>query len=135
MTEEQVHNFEKIQAQLDSLYIEISALSKKNQNDALSPFKLKYVNKTLADANIILTEEYKPFDDFQQFDEENIPTNSDVNLILGQYIGCMEKLRADNIENEFGGRWIWVVEENANIHSRDNIIKIRTSPPKKISIK
>lgn len=134
MIEEEVKYFEKTQAQLESLYTEISALSKKNQNDALSPFKLKYVNKTLTEANTILVNEYKPFDDFEQFDDQDVPTNSDVNLILGQYIGCMEKLRADNIENKYG-LWIWTLDENIDSYSRDSMIEIRTSAPKKLTSK
>lgn len=134
MTEEQVHNFEKYQAQLDSLYQEISNLSKKKQDDGLNPFKLKLINKTLEEVNNILREQYRPFDDFIKFENEDIPTNSDVALILGQYLSCMEKLRADNIENKYG-HWIWILEENANTYIRDNMIEIRTSSPKKLNFK
>ena len=43
--------FEKLMAQLDSLYQEISALAKKSPNGATNAFKLKFVNGTLAKCN------------------------------------------------------------------------------------
>ncbi len=97
MKQNEINDFEKINAQLEGLHIEISALSKKSQNDTLNKFKLKFVNQTLKDANIILGNNYKPFNDFEEFNEDDMPTNSDVTLILSQYLSCMEKLRADNI--------------------------------------
>lgn len=132
MTEQEVHNFEKTQAQLDSIYQEISVLSKKKQDDALSIFKLKLVNKILDEVNLILGDTYKPFDDFDKFDEDNIPTNSDVVLVLGQYLECMEKLRADRIKN-ISGSWYWVLEENKNLEPRDSRFRrIETKRPQKI---
>ncbi len=124
MTEEQIHNFEKVQAQLDGLHIEISVLSKKSQNDALNKFKLKFVNQTLKEANLILTDKYKPFEDFEKFDDEDLPTNSDVNLILGQYLNCMEKLRTDNIERTGINKWVWTSNSKAT--------QIITSQPLKL---
>ena len=124
MTEEQIHNFEKVQAQLDGLHIEISVISKKSQNDALNKFKLKFVNQTLKEANLILTDKYKPFEDFEKFDDEDLPTNSDVNLILGQYLNCMEKLRTDNIERTGINKWVWT--------SNNKATQIITSQPLKL---
>jgi len=126
MTEAEISNFEKVQAQLESLHDEIGNLSKKSQNDALNTFKLKFVNKTISEANLILGNQYKPFDDFQQFDENDIPSNSDATMILGQYLNCLEKLRSDNIVQEMA-RWYW--------RAGNTTTSIRTSPPKKIAEK
>lgn len=123
MTEEQIHDFEKLQAQLESLHKEISVLTKKSQNDALNKFKLKFVNKAINEANTILGKKYKPFDDFDLFEEDDIPTNSDINLMIGQYLNCLEKLRSDNIMRE-GRRWLWVCNGETS--------QILTSPPLKI---
>jgi hypothetical protein len=132
MTLKQVNDFEKIQAQLESLHFEISTLSKKSSNDALNKFKLKFVNHALDDANKILGTQYKPFNDFEKFDIDDLPTNSDVALILGQYLNCMEKLRSDNIcrEREYDGNkyyfeWYWLVDKNRS--------KIKTKSPEKIT--
>ena len=131
MTEDEVNDFEKIQTQLDSLHSEISILSKKSQNDALNKFKMKFVNQAIAKANTMLGEKYKPFPDFIQFEDDDLPTNSDVTMILGQYLNCLEKLRADNIsrEQEYDGNryfyeWYWRVDGKKS--------KIKTKAPEKI---
>jgi hypothetical protein len=123
MTIEEINNFEKTQAQLESLHVEISALTKKSSNDALNKFKLKFVNKILEDANILLGGKYVPFDGFDKFDENDLPTNSDVTMMLGQYLNCMEKLRSDNLQNRHG-YWYWMAEKSETT--------IRTLPPNKI---
>ena len=93
--EQAEHEFEKLHDQIKSLHEELSTLSKKSSNDALNRFKLKVVNDILSRSNGFLGEKYKPFNDFEIFDEASIPTNSDVTMMLGQYLACMEKLRYD----------------------------------------
>ncbi|MGV2967190.1 hypothetical protein [Paenibacillus sp. AGC30] len=119
-----VSTFEKVQAQLQGLFDEIGTLSKKKPDDAINKFKLKIINPILTEANKLLTGDYKPFSDFEQFDEDSLPTNSDTILILSQYLSCLEKIRADNI-TVYGARWFWM--ENGNRTD------IRTAPPKKIT--
>lgn len=89
--------FHKVYAQIEALHGEISLLSKKNPNDAVSKFKLQFINEALRGANSILTNKQRPFADFSEFDEANIPTTSDVTLILAQYLGCLHEVRLDNI--------------------------------------
>ncbi len=100
----EIENFEKVFFQLQGLHTEIGLLSKGKPNDALNKFKLKLINQVLADANKILGERYKPFPDFYIFDEDELPTNSDVTFIISQYLGCMENLRVDNIE--YNRQWM-----------------------------
>ena len=124
MTGDDINNFEKVQAQLESLHVEIGALAKKSQNDALNKFKLKFVNQSLTEANELLGEKYVPFNDFSVFADDDLPTNSDVTMILGQYMNCMEKLRSDNIAAK-SMWWYWM--------SDSEMTTIRTSPPKKLA--
>lgn len=125
MKEDEVIAFEKVQAQLEGLHTEITALSKKSQNDALNKFKLKFVNQILSGANTLLSAKYKPFPDFDLFDDADMPTNSDVAMMLTQYLTCMENLRADNIEqeNDYPHKWYWKVNGKRS--------KIETLSPKK----
>jgi hypothetical protein len=128
MKKKDVDVFEKLQAQLDGLHLEISSLSKKSQNDALNKFKLKFVNQILSEANDLLGDRYKPFLDFDLFDENDLPTNSDVAMMLTQYLSCFEKLRADNVrKEEHGIKWFWVVDGKTS--------DIRTVMPKIIKEK
>lgn len=117
--------FEKITAQMDGLYQEMALLAKKSPNDAVNAFKIKLINSTLVQANQFLGEGYRPFKDFDCFATDDLPTNSDVAVIVSQYIECAEKLRADNVYNDMG-KWYWRVSDGR---------KIRTSQPKKITKK
>jgi hypothetical protein len=106
--EDDIEHLEKLIGQLNRLYSEISQLVKKSQNDALNNFKLKLVNKVLAIGNLLLQGSYRPFDDFEQFDEDELPTNSDVAMILAQYIEQTERYRSDNVVmHEF--RWKYII--------------------------
>lgn len=126
MQESDISKFERLQAQLQSLYTEIGVLAKGKPGDALNKFKLKLINKVLEEANTILDDESRPFGDFTQFDEDDLPTNSDVLLILSMYLNGLEKLRADNITaDEYRpGQWYWLVDGRSS--------DIRTGPPRKL---
>jgi len=126
MKNKDIEVFEKAYSQLEGLHQEIGLLSKKSPNDGVNKFKLRFVNLVLSQANSILTEQYEPFSDFKSFDEIEIPTNSDVALIISQYLNCMEKLRADNIASD-GYNWHWL------INGRES--SIETAPPKRIQEK
>lgn len=94
---EDIETLEKLLVQLKGLYDEISQLAKKSPNDGLNVFKLKLVNKIIAVGNSILVGRYRPFDDFEQFDPDDLPTNSDVTMILTQYIEQTERFRSDHM--------------------------------------
>ena len=123
MNGEEISEFERLHAQLQSLYEEIGKLSKNKPDDVVNEFKLKLINQVLERTNTILGEENQPFDDFLRFDPDNIPTNSDIVLILSQYLNCLEKLRADNVR-QHRGLWCWLVDGKISI--------IRTAPPRKL---
>lgn len=131
MTKEDVNKFEKVQSQIEGLLLEVTNLAKKSPNDAVNKFKLKFINEILTEANKILGKNYRPLSSFEKFDEDDLPSNSDVSFILLQYLSCFEKLRADNIyrKQEYDGNkyfyeWYWAVGNSKST--------IKTAPPKKI---
>lgn len=126
MKKEDVDAFEKLVGQIQSIYEELSLLSKKSPNDALNKFKLGFVNKLLKSSNAFLKEVYKPFADFETFDEDQIPTNSDAVFILTQYLQCFEKFRADHVEDDFEG-WFWTIKSDDGRKER-----IKTVKPKRL---
>lgn len=106
-TNEDVENLEKLIGQLQGLHSEMSQLAKKSPNDGLNVFKLKLVNKVLQSGNEVLAGRYIPFDDFRQFEEEDLPTNSDVTMILAQYMEQAERFRSDHMVNrEYEWRYL-----------------------------
>jgi hypothetical protein len=104
---EEVAEFEKLEQQLHSFLREISELSRKKPNDAVNTFKLKFVNATLAGLNRLLGEQ-RPFDDFSAFDADDLPSNSDVVVILAQYVAAVWRYRSDHTElDENDDQWYW----------------------------
>lgn len=113
MNREEILLFEKIHAQLCSFYEDVTLLVKKNPKDEMNTFKLKLINNALEHANQIIGD-LKPFDDFDQFDiDGDMPNNSDVAIILGQYINCMDVLKKDNV-HIYSGRWYWIIEDDTD---------------------
>lgn len=108
MKKEDIDIFEKLHFQIQDIYSELGILSKKSPDGAINKFKLKFVNQLLDQANYLLEEKYKPFADFNLFQEEDIPTNSDVVLVVSQYIQCLEQLKIDNIKM-LSGNWYWII--------------------------
>ena len=103
MNEKQIDQFEKVEAQLVGFLEEFQHLTKKSLDDGVNKFKLKHVNAVLAGANALLKPAQRPFADFEQFDVDDVPTNSDVLLILRQYASCLEEVRAANVHTDYRG--------------------------------
>jgi hypothetical protein len=86
--------------------VELSALTKKSPHDALNQFKLKFINSVLKKCNQVLGKKNKPFEDFSEFDTEVLPSNSDVNMMLSQYIEAIRRFRhkmpEDDEDSDFG---------------------------------
>lgn len=123
MTRDEIATFDKAATQLDSFYTETAILVKKDPKAEMNTFKLKLINKVLIKANEILGD-MKPFDDFSEFDLDDMPNNGDVAIILGQYINCLEELRKNNI-HMYSGSWYW------NIDGDEDSREIRTYIPAK----
>lgn len=112
-TNKDVEDLEKLIGQLHGLHSEISLLAKKAPNNGLNAFKLKIVNQVLKNGNAILTGRYKPLDDFVQFDEIELPTNSDVTMVLAQYMEQAERFRSDHV-TYYDYEWYYVVDGEAS---------------------
>lgn len=80
----------KVLEQVRTLKYEFRALSSKKPNEPLNNFKVKYVNQTLADANAVLRDD-KPYENFELFSDEELPTNSDVLMMLSLYLDRLTK--------------------------------------------
>lgn len=126
MTEEEVVRFEKTQGQIQGLYTEVGILSKKSPNDALNKFKLKFINQLLVLANEFLIDNYKPLEGFEIFDDNDIPTNSDVVIILEQYLHCLERLRFDNISTTYSKNgWYWLIDGKVSDKRTHSPVKLK----------
>lgn len=126
MKKKDVEKLERCISQVDALHKEVSVLSKKSPNDAVSPFKLKFINSTLEEVNGILEDRLKPFKEFTVFEDESAPTTSDVVFMLAQYAEALELYRSENIKQRYGGGWLYDVEDpDMDEEGNSEIIKTR----------
>jgi hypothetical protein len=120
MKKARIDEFEALQGQLHAFHTEMNTLVKKNPNDALNKFKLGLVNSVLKKSNVFLGKNRLPFAEFESFDEADVPSTSDVLVIVSQYLTAFEKLRSENIYKKYSS-WYWDGED-----------EIPTGPPKKL---
>lgn len=105
---EEVEALEKLIGQLHGLHGEIAILAKKSPSDGLNKFKLGLLNKVIETANDVLGPSYLPYQGFEGFDLDEVPSTSDVTLVLAQYMEEAERYRADNIQKTYQG-WFYVI--------------------------
>jgi hypothetical protein len=108
MNQEEVEQFRKMAAQLDALHQEATASSKKHPDKPVSKFKVDLANSVLQAARKVLGPS-APTLDFEQFNTDDLPTNSDLSFVVTQFVECAEKIKAQNIKRSFNGVWYWQV--------------------------
>jgi hypothetical protein len=116
LTAQDVATFERLVSQLERLYEELSTLSKKSPDGAVNRFKLGIINEKLEELNSLLGEGFKPSKNFSVFDVDNVPTNSDVVLMLSQYLNMLGRWRSAHIANR-GIEWVWVTTDGTHIEA------------------
>lgn len=79
---------EHVLSLIRTLKYEFKELSSKKPNDQVNTFKLKYVNQAIEAANEVL-KDGKPYSDFEKFSDEDLPTNSDVLMMLSLYLDAL----------------------------------------------
>ena len=107
-----VENLEKLIGQLQGLHSEITLLAKKSPNDDVNAFKLGLINRVIKTGNDVLGPSYLPFGDFEGFNSDDVPSTSDVALVLAQYMEEAERYRSDNVE--WNGKWVYVINGEAS---------------------
>lgn len=125
MTRDDIEQLEKVTGKLEGLHQEISLLTKKSSNDAINVFKLNLVNGALAAANKILGAGHLPIDEFSQFDSDDLPSNSDVTVILAIYLEELERYRSSLLTLSSGQYWF----------KFEDGTQLRAALPKRLKVK
>jgi hypothetical protein len=103
-----IHEFERLQGQLQAFYKEIGNLSKKHPDGRLNKFKLGFINDIVKRATALLGDAYRPFPNFETFAEEDMPSASDVGMMLCQYLESMDRFKTHHTFRELHGtRFYW----------------------------
>ena len=91
-TEKDVEDYFLLKDMLHAQRVEFDLLSKKNNDGQLNPMKIKMINRVLEPLNrIFIHEASHAFLDLVK--EEDMPTNSDVVLIISQYETAIEEFK------------------------------------------
>lgn len=126
LNREQVDEFEFIYTQLERFHVELHSLTRGKGNEALNNFKISLLNNLLGRAHRLLGPRYEAIAGFEEFDAEQLPSASDALVVVSQYLGALEKLRTDNIEQQYA-KWYWIID---GVQS-----EVRTAPPAKLGKK
>ncbi|MEA5020946.1 MAG: hypothetical protein VB027_11330 [Gordonibacter sp.] len=87
--------FSLLRELVNTTYREFKELSKKGPNDVINEYKSKNLERILSPIRTMLENEssYKYLDELS---DEALPTNSDVVILLGQYMQAMSKFYGEH---------------------------------------
>ncbi|MGP8051209.1 MAG: hypothetical protein ACLPYB_11455 [Desulfobaccales bacterium] len=88
-TTKKVNLFEVTMPLLNSMFAEFKELSKKKPEGAVNKNKIKIINRLLAKCREVLESELS-IEYLDLLEEDDVPQNSDVVLMLSQYNASME---------------------------------------------
>lgn len=114
ITESDVSNYQMIKPMIVSMYNEMKTLSAKKQDGVLNNFKIKTISKIINSARELLSEE-PTLSYLDIIDEEMLPQNSDVVLILSQYIDAFNQYCNKYYVHVGSGMRKWNTKENPQI--------------------
>lgn len=111
ITEADVEKYKIIYPMIQSIHKEMSVLSGKKQDGVLNTLKVRMINKLIATARELLIKE-PTLEYLEELDEDMLPQNSDVVLILCQYIQALNQYRSKNQVSVGVGNYEWRTQEN-----------------------
>ena len=94
-TQKEIDIYEELKPKIASVRDTIKALSAKNI------YKIRRINILMEQANALL-KDVKPYKDFDTFKEDELPSNSDVLMILELYLEAFKRYW---INNSTHGSW------------------------------
>lgn len=118
ITETDVAKFIMIYPMIVSTRNEMRTLSSKKQDGVLNNLKVKMINKLIDSARELLVKE-PTLDYLEQLDEDMLPQNSDVVLILCQYIEALDQYKSKNQVVVSFGNYKWRTQENPKPSKED----------------
>jgi len=110
-TQKKAEKYDNLMPLLESMSREFQELSRKKPDGALNNRKVEIVNRLLRDIHQILdgepTREY-----LDLLDEDDLPQNSDVNLILSQTVAAMVTFKGKYRGGSMMGDPEWAIEKH-----------------------
>ena len=106
-TAERLAQYETLNPLVTAMFTEFKELSKKKPEGVLNKRKVELVNRLLKDVLLVLEEEpSKPYLDL--LDEDDLPQNSDVLLMLSQFEAALKAFKNRYyVFDKFTHSWRW----------------------------
>ena len=117
MDENLAMEFDKLEYRLNSVFIEFDKLSKKKPDDVINPYKLKIINSLLSETNNLFDKGDIPIDKFTLFEDSELPTYSDIVIVLTQFLEKLDYFRFRNIISDFSGVY-WILDDGERIKTK-----------------
>ncbi len=89
-TNAEVNQFLMLRELVTGLYEEMKDLTKKSSKETLNEFKIKSLNRVLKPLRELLKDQPTAMF-FDLLEGDSLPTNSDVVIVLSQYLSAMKK--------------------------------------------
>lgn len=108
-TDEQAATYDRLVPMLEAAHREMTELSKKKQDGIVNALKIRMLNRLLGElSNVIKDDPSHEFVDM--LDEEALPQNSDVVLILSQWKAALEQFKRKHYgtDTDYTQRWFTV---------------------------
>jgi hypothetical protein len=103
-TEDDAAAFEQLFPMLEAAHHEMSELSKKKQDGVVNALKIRNINRLLTELQKLLAKD--PSREFVELlDEETLPQNSDVVLLLSQWRAALQQYKR---RHSSYGKWLTV---------------------------
>ncbi len=110
-TEKNIEDYALLKDMLRSQKMEFDLLSKKKADGQLNPMKIKMVNRVLEPLKELFKQE-QSHDFLYTLNEDEMPTNSDVVLIISQYETAIRDFKNQYYcQDKYNYEWRWMAEE------------------------
>ncbi|MEW5918641.1 MAG: hypothetical protein AB1762_19725 [Gemmatimonadota bacterium] len=110
-TPQKVEKWEITKPLLEAMFAEFKELGKKRPDATVSTAKIELINRLLSKCREVLSGE-PSLEFLDLLDKDNVPQNSDVVLMLSQYVAAMSAFRA-KYYTWTGVEHQWSVRDNA----------------------
>jgi len=117
MNENQAIKFDKIEYRLNSIYVEFDKLSKKKPDSVINTYKLKQINDLFREANNLFDEGNISIEKLSLFDDTELPSYSDVVIVLTQYLEVLDYFRYRHTFLEYGSHY-WILDNDKKLETK-----------------
>lgn len=109
ITQHEVEQYKLLDPLINGVYEEFKELSKKKPEAVLNMYKVKVINRILEPIKGLLKDE-EVIQFLDVLNQDDLPTNSDVILILNQYLKALDMFYSKYYRNDLGIGYEWAVK-------------------------